>query len=101
MNEQLEAILAPALHPCRHFCTVCEKNGMRYEPSRGHIPRGFGGLVASTTGQSTGLGTRSVLVAVGLKLAIFSAAGAIGSDILAIETSARNELNQPAQKLAA
>ena len=39
---ELVRILAPALEPCRHFAGAC-RGIARWDPVRGHVPRGFTG----------------------------------------------------------
>ena len=41
MNKEMLEVLAPAYTPCRHFSGQCKS--MRWNPSNGHVPRGFCG----------------------------------------------------------
>jgi hypothetical protein len=40
-NPRISAILSPAYEPCPEFAMACRK--MRWQPERGHVPRGFAG----------------------------------------------------------
>lgn len=42
MNEKIREILSPAYNPCEGFDGEC-KGEMRWDPSKGHAPRGFCG----------------------------------------------------------
>ena len=41
LNPEIANILEPAYAPCAAFCGPCTE--MRWDPSRGHVPRGFRG----------------------------------------------------------
>ena len=43
---ELVGILAPAFEPCRHFAGACEGIA-RWDPVRGHVPRGFKGALGT------------------------------------------------------
>jgi hypothetical protein len=44
-KNQLLKVIQPAYGPCPHFRGVCKK--MRWDPSNGHVPRGFWGALGN------------------------------------------------------
>lgn len=47
LNPSLEKLLAPAYAPCSGFSGPCRE--MRWNPSKGHVPRGFLGAAGALT----------------------------------------------------
>jgi hypothetical protein len=47
LNPEIAAILEPAYGPCIEFGSAC--SDMRWQPERGHVPRGFFGAVGDLT----------------------------------------------------
>ncbi len=46
-NPRIASILEPAYGPCPEFAQACKE--MRWQPDRGHVPRGFAGATGELT----------------------------------------------------
>ena len=44
MNSRIHSILSPAYEPCPQY-NDCKKEGIRWDPPSGHVPRGFCGAI--------------------------------------------------------
>lgn len=48
--KSVSVVLAPAYEPCPAFESVCRRHGIRFDPPRGHAPRGFFGATDGCDG---------------------------------------------------